>query len=238
MRSASWYFSTLQSQIQADTQWRHQVDIDVLVLPFESINSCLPHDLQQAAELMRPHLMHLAGDESGCFLLGNITLHQSYDLLVPNLPRALTARMVHLRDVVNQYWPRQHQRACVLGSAHTMRSGYVSGLFSEHSISWQVLDDSDVAELERLRMALYPVPWQNTKVISDQAGISDEAEHSQRVLAKLYLKYPGVERWIVGCTEFAFAAPHAPSGQHFFDLPRLQCRLLAQRATNRDFALI
>ncbi len=213
VRSAAWYYQALQQELTAARGALHEQTVVLWSMPFGAINECLPHDMVQASRLLAGHCAQLVDTIGSPYTLANITLHEAFDQMPARL--AGYGEPVHLRDVINHYWPAQRQRAFVLGTRYTMEAGYLRSLFAQHAVDWQTADAHDLAAIDALRRELF---------------VNDAHATAQHVLHALQAKYPTVDQWIVGCTELALAVPAAPPAMTFFHVPQLQCRLLAAQA--------
>lgn len=209
-RAANWYH--LRIQALAREKWGEDFvfGLKSLQIPFEKINSLLPDQLQQAASLLEPYLeeMHHMGAEP--FVLGNITLHEALPYL-PDISRR-RLRLIDLPDILASLDHRPGEKVAILGTHHTMQAAFFSQLMERHGFSVSPLPEDIQAKIDGLRRRYY--------------------HHSDPALAQVTFEEiigsspPGIDRYVIACTELSIARTDYGHAYRFLDLAELQCRAL------------
>ena len=218
-RSAMWYYGTLQTLNDRLPSAQH-VAVSIHGTAFPAIDDLLPDDLESAGRLLKPYIERTERSASRKYLLANITLHEAVDRLSDDI--GTTEKFVHLREVIAARWKAGGTSSMVVGSAHTMRSGYLRSLFQGTDVRrWVEADSADLERIDHIRKQVY----------SGELAPADASEE----IASVFARYPAVDRFVIACTEHSLALGHS-SDQRVFDLGFEQCRHLLHRAATSDKA--
>jgi aspartate/glutamate racemase len=216
-RAAMWYYGTLQSLNDQLLPAQH-VAISIHGTAFPAIDALLPDDLESAGRLLKPYIECAERSDSRNYILANITLHEAVDRLGDEI--GTTGKFLHLREVIAARWQTSGTSSMIVGSAHTMRSGYLRSLFHGSGVrNWVEADCADLEHIDRTRKQVY-------------SGELAPAEASEEI-ASIFARYPEVDRFIIACTEHSLALGHS-SNQRVFDLGFEQCKHLLHRVATSD----
>lgn len=218
-RAAMWYYGTLQNLNDQLPPAQH-VAISIHGTSFPAIDALLPNDLESAGRLLKPYIERAVRSDSRNYVLANITLHEAVDRLGDDI--GTTGKFVHLREVITARWQTGEASCMIVGSAHTMRSGYLRSLFQGSGVHrWVEADCADLERIDRIRK----------QVCSGELTPADASGE----IASFFARYPAVDRFVIACTEHSLALGRS-SDQRVFDLGLEQCRHLLYRVTTSDRA--
>ena len=175
----------------------------MLSIAFDEIDSLLPNRHQEVAQLLQAPIEEVDGYDTVCSLMFNNTLHQSFDVLAPNLN--LQKPFGHIGVLLNKALAKkQVQKAVLVGTKYTMNAGYIASFIPSHT---QLILPSESLQdkLEQLRKIYY--------------------HDKDEVLAQTCfeeLKMIGADTIILACTEHSIAFADFPK-TYFMDTMDLQC---------------
>lgn len=205
--AAMWYYHALQQMAQRAMGENAVFPIKLLGIPFEPINNLLPQNMMEAGNLMQPYLKEMEKMGAAQYILANITLHEALDK-----QKIKPKKMIHIRDVFNQYWERSDKNVMIIGSGYTMSAGYIPSLLPKVTRVIRASEE-DEKSIDMLRRRFYH---------------EQTATDPEDTLLQLPAKYPEVDTFIISCTEHALALKRYNIEDKFFNLPLLQCQSLFQ----------
>jgi len=184
----------------------HTCPVRLLAIDFNEINELLPHGIVKASEMMAPYFEELDQQDVIANLLINNTLHEALDLyaLKNPLQKPIGHVGILLREKLTEI---KASKVMIIGSKYTMNAHYLPGFVPE---GIQVIKSSEKLQdqVDELRKVFY--------------------ERKDETLAKdcyqqLVNQNPGVDHFIVACTELSIAfAPYVHNGR-IVDTIDLQC---------------
>ena len=180
------------------------VPVKMIQAKFDEINNHLPHQFDVLEPIVTHYLEELESMDVDCFLIPNITLHETIDRL-----KWKNTRLIHpLKETLNELKKDGIDEACIFATVHTMNGKYIADFFNAHGVKIVKPIQSDIAIIDTLRVSIY------------QNGLTDSSMNQLEMLA---LKYTNEMAVVIGCTELsmAFQKSNIPK---LYDSARLQLK--------------
>ena len=207
-RSTLFYLNELNKQYQAIHKGYSTCPFVLYNTNFNLLNPFLPDNFERLEPQLAAHLKALTALQINYLLIPNITLHQTFDRLKPNITIAHPIHLTAKKLVENK-----QNKAVVFGSAYTMQATYLKDGLAPHGIE---LIQATSAEAEFINTF-------RTKVYATTETVKDVAQFN-----RLKQKYAADTPVLIACTELSIYSTEAEA--NIYDMALIQIEETVKKA--------
>ena len=172
----------------------------MLNINFDKINNLLPNVSRELDEIVKTSIDELIDLGISVILVPNITLHETIDRL------DIKTKIIHpVHCALSEVEKKNHKKAVILGSKHTMESDYIKSIFASKDITTFLPSEEEMLFIDHVRKQVY-----------------QELETKERLVEfnKMIEKYTEDNAVIIACTELSVALSRHK--ENVFDMARIQ----------------
>lgn len=153
-RSTVFYIEQLNTEFLALNGGYSTCPIKLLNANFDKINPFLPNNFKSLKKNLSPYLKELLKLNIDTLLIPNITLHETVDILLPNLD--IKFSIIHpVENTIEKLMQKNQNEVLLIGSLYSMKARYIGAQLQENNIEVSLPIEKEIEFIDKLRQKVY-----------------------------------------------------------------------------------
>jgi aspartate racemase len=183
---------------------------------FKEINDLLPNQIEQVAEIIKPEIQFLDGQNISCAVLVNNTMHKALDVVLSEINTKLP--YCHVGTLISEFLNKtaSSKKVLILGTAFTMTSEYLKSFVPDNN-ELVFPDETTIQKVDNLRKLF---------------TTTNDFVEAKDCLDYLVKSHPKETIFIIACTELSIAFADFNKDKNWIDTLDLQAEKAIELALN------